>query len=72
MASLPSPSHEPPAPLRPVLLGVGAVVLGTYVVLIALALADGEDGRWALALLPVAAACFALAGGEVRRLLRRD
>ncbi len=72
MSTLPERDlHEPPTSLRPVLLGIAAVSLGTYVVLTALALADRSHGRWALALLPLAAVCFAVAGAEAARLLRR-
>jgi len=72
MSSLPSPSpHERPAPVRPVLLAIVAVTLGAYLLLGSLALADRAHGRWGLGLLPLVVVCFAVAGYEVRALLRR-
>lgn len=65
------PPHETPTPVRPVLTMIVTVVLGTYAVLAGLAIAEHSHGRWALALLPVAALLFAVAGLEARRLLRR-
>jgi hypothetical protein len=73
--STPSPlsPHERPAPVGPVLLVLASITLGAYLLLGGLALAERAHGRWGLALLPLAVACFALAGVEVRRLLpRRD
>jgi hypothetical protein len=65
-------SLERPAPLWPVLVTLVAVTLGAYVLLGALALAERAHGRWALGLLPVAGACFVLAGYEAVRFLRRS
>ncbi|HKI92081.1 MAG TPA: hypothetical protein VJ986_07250 [Gaiellaceae bacterium] len=63
--------HERPTPVRPVLVMVGAVTLGAYLLLGGLALADRAHGRWGLALVPLAVVCFALAGWEAYALLRR-
>ncbi len=67
----PLPAPERPAPLGPVLVTLAAVVLGAYLLLGGLALAERAHGRWGLALVPVALACFAVAAVEVRGLLHR-
>ncbi|HET7566841.1 MAG TPA: hypothetical protein VFJ91_02545 [Gaiellaceae bacterium] len=61
---------ERPAPLRPVLVTIAAVTLGAYLLLGCLALAERAHGRWGLGLIPLVAACFAVAGWEVRGFLR--
>lgn len=62
---------ERPTPVRPVLVAIGAVTLGAYLLLGGLALADRAHGRWGLVLVPFAVACFAVAALEAARLLRR-
>ena len=62
---------ERPAPVRPVLVAITAVAFGAYLLLGGLALAERAHGRWGLALVPLAVACFAIAGLEARALLRR-
>ena len=67
----PLPAHERPAPFWPVVVTLVAVTLGAYLLLGGLALAERASGRWALALVPAALLCFAVAGAEVRGFMRR-
>ncbi|MBX5473474.1 MAG: hypothetical protein IRZ20_00480 [Thermoleophilia bacterium] len=60
---------EAPAPVRPLLVALLGVGLGSYLLLAALAIA--EIGTWSLALVPAALACFGAAGRELYALLRR-
>jgi len=62
---------ERPTPVRPVLVMLGGVTLGAYLLLGGLALADRAHGRWGLVLVPLAVACFALAAREAYVLSRR-